>query len=161
MNNTNETSNIRYVEKESGNLFNLKEIESEFKVLKYETKEFESYEFEDFLKEFYKGDEEFNKTFIEEIKFGIVYKIVSNLGEEFDNDDNFCGNKTSVKISVEENFKLKEIKNIILSINERSADYGDGVSSGEILAVYNMTTKESMPIDADYYSDVDRMGDEE
>ena len=106
-------------------------------------------------------NEEFNKTFIEEIKFGIVYKIVSNLGEEFDNDDNFCGNKTSVKISVEENFKLKEIKNIILSINEISADYGDGVSSGEILAVYNMTTKESMPIDADYYSDVDRMGDEE
>jgi len=154
MNNTNETSNIRYVEKESGNLFSLKEIESEFKVLKYETKEFEDYQFTDFLKEFY-------KTFIEEIKFGIVYKIVSNLGEEFDNDDNFCGNKTSVKISVEENFKLKEIKNIILSINERSADYGDGVSSGEILAVYNMTTKESMPIDADYYSDVDRMGDEE
>ena len=56
--NYTERVSIWYVEKESGNLFNLKEIESEFKVLKYETKEFENWVFKDFLKEFYKGVEE-------------------------------------------------------------------------------------------------------
>ena len=83
---------------------------------------------------------------MKEKKFLIVWKHIQNKGEEFDEEDNFCGNKTLTTIETDEVIE-SNIKKAIESICEIPADYGDGVTNSKILVIYDKETKESYPID--------------
>jgi len=83
--------------------------------------------------------------------FTVVWKKVSNEGECYDDDENFCGHKTLVTIEIITGVKHDKVGAALESIFEIAPDYGDGVSCGRVLAVYDEETKESQPIDLEYW----------
>ena len=83
--------------------------------------------------------------------YGVVIKDVSNGGEEYDDEENFCGLKSNITIHVEENLTREEVYQSLRGAEEKSADYGDGVSCAKVLAVYDMSDKESLMIDSEYW----------
>ena len=74
--------------------------------------------------------------------FTIVWRRVENKGETFDDDENFTGHDTEVKIHTSTGNTAKMIYIIVEDIRSTSADYGDGVTSAEVIAVFEETTKE-------------------
>jgi len=84
------------------------------------------------------------------MEYTIIWKHTKNKGETFDDDENFSGHKTITTIKLTP-VTLKQIKIVLNHIHEIAADYGDGVTCGEVLAVFNNETKESLPIDEDYW----------
>jgi len=87
----------------------------------------------------------------------IIYTFTEKDGEEFDNDDNFCGYKTTTKL-IETIVDADKVAKTLKSIYETAADYGDGVTDANVLAIVDNETKELLRKDFDFWK---IRGDEE
>jgi len=86
----------------------------------------------------------------------ILYTFTSNEGQEFDNEENFCGYKTTTKL-VEKVVDVSKVAKTLESIYDIPADYGDGVTNAKILGVFDFDTNELLTNNIDYWNS----GDEE
>jgi hypothetical protein len=92
---------------------------------------------------------------IEEVKImekvKIIYKYVKNLGEEYDDQDNFVGFKTQTLIR-ECVVDRDKVYVTLETIQTMAADYGDGVTTADVLAVCDPETGEVLPGSEEYWS---------
>ena len=86
----------------------------------------------------------------------IVYLFTSNEGEQFDDDEGFAGFATKTKLR-EVVVPYEIVAGTIKGIEETAADYGDGVTNAEILAIVDAETNEVLPKQIEYWE----VGDEQ
>ena len=80
----------------------------------------------------------------------ILYLFTSNEGEQFDDNEGFAGvaTKTTLREAIVSYDKVAETME---SIWETAADYGDGVTDAEILAIVDAETNEVLPKQIEYW----------
>jgi hypothetical protein len=91
-------------------------------------------------------------------KFGIVWLFKSNEGEEYDDEERFCGHNSKTTLNIAENLTLEKLRERIEYIDEIPASYGDGVTNSKILCVFDMKDKQVYPLrmfDKEAYPDND------
>jgi len=80
----------------------------------------------------------------------ILYTFTSNEGQEFDNEENFCGYKTRTKL-LEKVVDWAKVAETLESIYEIPADYGDGITNAHVLAVVDFDTNELLSKNIDFW----------
>jgi len=83
-------------------------------------------------------------------KVKIIYTFTQNLGERFDDEENFCGHKTITTLE-EDIVDECQVAQKLNTINNTSADFGDGITSAHVLAVVNMENKQILPKNYEYW----------
>lgn len=102
-----------------------------------------------------------NRGFNAELKLldkvvGLRVKIVwihqENLGERFDEEENFAGHETKNTVK-ETTVSYKEVGKILQEIGDTAADWGDGVTDAKVVLVMNAETKEVLPKNIEYWTE--------
>ena len=79
---------------------------------------------------------------IDDLRFTLISRFIENKGERFDDEEVFCGHKTSAVIRMFQGLSMGMVKIQIKDIQDTSADYGDGVTSSEVLCVFEQKTND-------------------
>jgi hypothetical protein len=80
----------------------------------------------------------------------ILYTYTSNEGEEFDDEENFVGYKKNTVLK-EKIVAYDEVLKALEDLANIAADYGDGITNANVIAIVDAGTNEVLPLDYRYY----------
>jgi len=86
----------------------------------------------------------------DEILYTLIYTFRKNLGEQYDNNENFCGHNYSLKVITKESLTLNKAADLLEYIREVAADYGDGITNAKPIILYETKSKDVCSIELLY-----------